>query len=125
MKSVLTVVPCLSRYLREEGKALVTQATDEQSQQTNAVTYIQVNNNSIVVVSKHQHKALILVAWKFSSMQFYQMMHNEVPNLFIYLFFSLESAWAERPIWQLPQPILLQRQVFQTGNQPHDNTNKG
>ena len=27
---------------REEGKALVTQATDEQSQQTNAVTYIQV-----------------------------------------------------------------------------------
>ena len=29
------------RYLREEGKALVTQATDEQSQQTNAVTYIQ------------------------------------------------------------------------------------
>ena len=31
----------LSRYLREEGKALVTQATDEQSQQTNAVTYIQ------------------------------------------------------------------------------------
>ena len=29
------------RYLREEGNALVTQATDEQSQQTNAVTYIQ------------------------------------------------------------------------------------
>ena len=29
--------------LREEGKALVTQATDEQSQQTNAVTYIQVS----------------------------------------------------------------------------------
>ncbi len=32
----------MCRYLREEGKALVTQATDEQSQQTNAVTYIQV-----------------------------------------------------------------------------------
>ena len=32
---------CVFRYLREEGKALVTQATDEQSQQTNAVTYIQ------------------------------------------------------------------------------------
>jgi hypothetical protein len=29
------------RYLREEGKALVTQATDEQSQQTNAFTCIQ------------------------------------------------------------------------------------
>ena len=27
--------------MREEGKALVTQATDEQSQQKNAVTYIQ------------------------------------------------------------------------------------
>ena len=62
MKSVLTVEPCLSRYLREEGKALVTQATDEQSQQTNAVTYIQVNNNSSVVVSKHQHKIFILIA---------------------------------------------------------------
>ena len=37
-----TVGDCVSRYLREEGKALVTQATDEQSQQTNAVTYIQV-----------------------------------------------------------------------------------
>merc|ERR1719513_249385 len=36
-----TVGDCVSRYLREEGKALVTQATDEQSQQTNAVTYIQ------------------------------------------------------------------------------------
>ena len=32
----------LKSTLREEGKALVTQATDEQSQQTNAVTYIQV-----------------------------------------------------------------------------------
>ena len=39
-----TVGDCVSRYLREEGKALVTQATDEQSQQTNAVTYIQVWN---------------------------------------------------------------------------------
>jgi len=36
-----TIGDCVSRYLREEGKALVTQATDEQSQQTNAVTYIQ------------------------------------------------------------------------------------
>jgi hypothetical protein len=34
----------MCRYLREEGKALVTQATDEQSQQTNAVTYIQVTS---------------------------------------------------------------------------------
>merc|ERR1711892_1353039 len=34
-----TIGDCVSRYLREEGKALVTQATDEQSQQTNAVTY--------------------------------------------------------------------------------------
>jgi hypothetical protein len=34
----------MHRYLREEGKALVTQATDEQSQQTNAVTYIQVTS---------------------------------------------------------------------------------
>ena len=33
----------LKSTLREEGKALVTQATDEQSQQTNAVTYIQVS----------------------------------------------------------------------------------
>ena len=33
----------LNSTLREEGKALVTQATDEQSQQTNAVTYIQVS----------------------------------------------------------------------------------
>ena len=32
----------LKSTFREEGKALVTQATDEQSQQTNAVTYIQV-----------------------------------------------------------------------------------
>ena len=31
----------MSKYLCEEGKALVTQATDEQSQQTNAVTCIQ------------------------------------------------------------------------------------
>merc|ERR1712002_365419 len=36
-----TIGDCVSWYLREEGKALVTQATDEQSQQTNAVTYIQ------------------------------------------------------------------------------------
>lgn len=36
-----TIGDCVSKYLREEGKALVTQATDEQSQQTNAVTYIQ------------------------------------------------------------------------------------
>merc|ERR1712223_36887 len=36
-----TVGDCVSRYLREEGKALVTPATDEQSQQPNAVTYIQ------------------------------------------------------------------------------------
>merc|ERR1719411_25220 len=36
-----TVGDCVSRYLREEGKALVTQATDEQSQQTNAITYVQ------------------------------------------------------------------------------------
>ena len=38
------------RYLREEGKALVTQATDEQSQQTNAVTYIQVCTYHILVL---------------------------------------------------------------------------
>jgi len=36
-----TIGEAVSKYLREEGKALVTQATDEQSQQTNAVTYIQ------------------------------------------------------------------------------------
>jgi len=36
-----TIGECVSRYLREEGKALVTQATEESSQQTNAVTYIQ------------------------------------------------------------------------------------
>lgn len=36
-----TIGECVSRYLREEGKALVTQSTDENSQQTNAVTYIQ------------------------------------------------------------------------------------
>jgi len=36
-----TIGEAVSQYLREEGKALVTQATDEQSQQTNAVTYIQ------------------------------------------------------------------------------------
>jgi len=36
-----TIGECVSRYLREEGKALVTQSTDESSQQTNAVTYIQ------------------------------------------------------------------------------------
>ena len=34
------------RIFREEGKALVTQATDEQSQQTNAVTYIQVQDSN-------------------------------------------------------------------------------
>jgi len=36
-----TIGECVSKYLREEGKALVTQATEESSQQTNAVTYIQ------------------------------------------------------------------------------------
>lgn len=36
-----TMADCVSRYLREEGKALVTQATGEQGQQTNAVSYIQ------------------------------------------------------------------------------------
>ena len=36
-----TIGDCVSKYLREEGKALVTAASDEQSQQTNAVTYIQ------------------------------------------------------------------------------------
>lgn len=36
-----TIGECVSRYLREEGKALVTQSTEETSQQTNAVTYIQ------------------------------------------------------------------------------------
>lgn len=36
-----TIGEAVSKYLREEGKALVTQATDEQSQLTNAVTYIQ------------------------------------------------------------------------------------
>merc|ERR1719474_2548649 len=36
-----TIGEAVSKYLREEGKALVTQAKDEQSQQTNAVTYIQ------------------------------------------------------------------------------------
>jgi len=36
-----TIGECVSKYLREEGKALVTQATEEASQQTNAVTYIQ------------------------------------------------------------------------------------
>ena len=36
-----TIGECVSRYLREESKALVTQATEESSQQTNAVTYIQ------------------------------------------------------------------------------------
>jgi len=36
-----TIGESVSSYLREEGKALVTQSTDENSQQTNAVTYIQ------------------------------------------------------------------------------------
>ena len=36
-----TIGECVSSYLREEGKALVTQSADESSQQTNAVTYIQ------------------------------------------------------------------------------------
>ena len=36
-----TIGECVSRYLREEGKASVTQSTEESSQQTNAVTYIQ------------------------------------------------------------------------------------
>eukprot|EP00088_Acartia_fossae_P013428 TRINITY_DN17039_c0_g1_i1.p1 TRINITY_DN17039_c0_g1~~TRINITY_DN17039_c0_g1_i1.p1 ORF type:complete len:776 (-),score=232.42 TRINITY_DN17039_c0_g1_i1:593-2920(-) len=36
-----TIGEAVSKYLREEGKALVTQATDEHSQTTNAVTYIQ------------------------------------------------------------------------------------
>merc|ERR1712241_185032 len=36
-----TIGECVSSYLREEGKALVTQSADETSQQTNAVTYIQ------------------------------------------------------------------------------------
>merc|ERR1712107_968423 len=36
-----TIGDAVSMYLREEGKALVTQATDEQSQQINAVQYIQ------------------------------------------------------------------------------------
>ena len=36
-----TIGECVSSYLREEGKALVTQSADENSQQTNAVTYIQ------------------------------------------------------------------------------------
>ena len=41
VEMILEVNHDFVRYLREEGKALVTQATDEQSQQTNAVTYIQ------------------------------------------------------------------------------------
>ena len=36
-----TIGDCVSTYLREEGKALVTQSAEENSQQTNAVTYIQ------------------------------------------------------------------------------------
>ena len=36
-----TMAECVSRYLREEGKALVTQAAGEAGQQTNAVSYIQ------------------------------------------------------------------------------------
>jgi len=36
-----TMADCVSSYLREEGKALVTAATGEQGQQTNAVSYIQ------------------------------------------------------------------------------------
>ena len=36
-----TIGECVSRYLREEGKALVTQSTEESSQQINAVSYIQ------------------------------------------------------------------------------------
>ena len=36
-----TIGEFLSKYLREEGKALVTQATEESSHQINAVTYIQ------------------------------------------------------------------------------------
>jgi len=36
-----TMAECVSRYLREEGKALVTQAAGEAGQQTNAVSYTQ------------------------------------------------------------------------------------
>ena len=43
VESINVTMVFVCRYLREEGKALVTQATDEQSQQTNAVTYIQVS----------------------------------------------------------------------------------
>ena len=36
-----TMAECVSRYLREEGKALVTQAAGEAGQQTNGVLYTQ------------------------------------------------------------------------------------
>lgn len=40
----LTIADCMSNYLREQGRALVTENSDEGK---NAITYIQVSNNFI------------------------------------------------------------------------------